>query len=99
MKRRRPRASEKSRLVSLNVKLARPHKRPPATLKRLPGVVQVTQTFPDERGEELSTLYVLQADATRAEAVLRTLNQDPSVAYAEVSAPRKALGAAVKSRG
>ena len=87
-------------LVGLNVKLTRPDKGMPAALEHLPGVVQVTQTFPDEPDEELSTLYVLQVEAPRASTVLRSLRKDPAVAFAETCAPRKALPtAARKSRG
>lgn len=85
----------KSGLVGLNVKLVRPEKgRLPAALKRLPGVVQRTQTFPDEEDEELSTRYVIQVEAPRAGTVLRALRSNPKVAFAEKSAPRKALSLA-----
>ncbi len=84
-------------LVGLNVKLTRPSKGLPAILKRLAGVVQVTQTFPDERDEELATLYVLQVEALKASAVLRSLRKDPAVAFAETCAPRKALRSAART--
>ena len=93
-------AVSKPNLVGLNVKLIRPRKGLPAALMRLKGVVQVTQTFPDEQDEELSTLYVLQVEAPKANIVLRALRSDPTVAFAEASAPRKALArAAAKSTG
>jgi hypothetical protein len=40
----------------------------------LPGVVQVTQTLPNEPDDELPTLYVLKVEA-RTDAVLRTLRK------------------------
>jgi hypothetical protein len=89
-------APSKPKLVGLNVKLTRPRKRLPAALEQLPGVVQVTQTFPEERDEELSTLYVLQVEALSASTVLRSLRKDPTVAFAEACAPRKALAAAAR---
>ena len=84
-------SAPKPKVVGLNVKLTRRRKGLPAALKQLPGVVQVTQTFPDEPDEELATLYVLQVEALRASTVLRSLKKDPTVAYAETCAPRKAL--------
>jgi len=88
-------SAPKPKVVGLNVKLTRRRKGLPAALKQLPGVVQVTQTFPDEPDEELATLYVLQVEALRASTVLRSLRKDPAVAFAETCAPRKALPAAV----
>ena len=99
MKRRRSRVATKSRLIGLNVKLARPHEGLPPALKRLKGVVKVTQTFPDEKDEELSTLYVLQVEAPKAKTILRALRSDPTVAFAEASAPRKALARTTRRSG
>lgn len=81
----------KPRVVTLNVKLTRPHKGLPAVLTRLKGVVQATQTFPDEQDAELSTLYILQVETARAKTVLRALKENPAIAFAEASAPRKAF--------
>jgi hypothetical protein len=81
-------------LVGLSVKLTRPHRGLPPALERLPGVVKVTQTFPDETDEELATLYVLQVERPKATTALRALRSDPSVAFAETCAPRKPLASA-----
>jgi len=84
-------AAAKPRLVSLNVKLTRAHKASPSSLARLPGVVEAIQIFPNEKDDELRMLYVLHVEHVRVNAVLRALRSDPDVAYAEESAPRKAL--------
>ena len=89
-------ASRKSGLVGLNVKLKHSAKDLPAALKNQLGVVQVTQTFPDEPDEELATLYVLQVEALKASTVLRSLRKDPAVAFAETCASRKALRSAAR---
>jgi hypothetical protein len=75
--------------VAVNVKVRRSAR---ATAKRVlskPGVIECVPTFPDEKDDELSRLYVLSVDRSKLPSVLRTLRADPGVEYAERAAARR----------
>ena len=77
----------------LNVKLTpetRPHETEEA-LSSTPGMISVVQTFPDEKDEELSRMYVVEVDAARSEDALEKLQQNPAVEHAEHTAKRKLI--------
>jgi hypothetical protein len=56
-----------------------------------PGLRSVTQTFPDETDEELSSLYLLEVNASEVEAALHQLRHHPEVEYVEGTASRKLI--------
>ncbi|HJZ66959.1 MAG TPA: hypothetical protein VKF81_02355 [Blastocatellia bacterium] len=85
------RVSKSTMLV--NVKLA-PHadrKSLVNSLSTTPGILNVTQTFPDETDRELSGLFLLEIDSAELSGALKKLRQDPSIEYAEEAAPRKLI--------
>jgi hypothetical protein len=59
-------------------------------LSSTPGVISVTQTFPNEKDEELCRMFVIEVDKARCGDALKILQQNPAVEYAEQSAKRKA---------
>lgn len=79
--------------VRVNVKLATSPDPTPAikTVASLPGVVNVTQTFPGETDQELAGLYLLDVEASQIKAALRKLRVMSDVEYAEEAAPRKLI--------
>ena len=58
-------------------------------LSATPGVISVTQTFPDEKDEELCRMFVIEVDKARCLDALKILQQNPAVEYAEHTARRK----------
>jgi hypothetical protein len=58
-------------------------------LSATPGVLSVTQLFPDERDQELRCLYMVEVLADRLPAALSHLQHAPDVEFAEETAPRK----------
>jgi hypothetical protein len=86
------RSSVPQPVVQFNVKLAR--NAGPKTAKHLssfPGVKKVVQTFPDEHDPELSRLYVLKLNPSRAKEAMKKLKEHPGIEYVEESAPRKLI--------
>ena len=82
----------KAELVGLNVKLVQPSGAQ-RIFERVPGIVQVNHTFPEEDDPELATLYVIQVEARRAQSALQALRASSTVEYAEACAPRKLISA------
>jgi hypothetical protein len=77
----------------LNIKVA-PDVNPHETqhiLSSTPGVISVTQTFPDEKDEELCRMFVIEVDAARCVDALKNLQQNPAVEYAEHTVKRKLI--------
>ena len=77
----------------LNVKLAhqiKPH-HSAKILSATPGVLAVTQTFPDEKDDELCRLYVVEVDPAKSAEALQTLQNNPAIEYAEPTARRKLI--------
>jgi hypothetical protein len=60
-------------------------------LSETPGVLAVTQTFPDEQDEELSRLFVVEVDPAKSAEALKTLQDNPAIEYAEPTARRKLI--------
>jgi hypothetical protein len=82
-----------SKAARLNVKLApdvKPHESKDI-LSQTPGVISVTQTFPDEKDEELSHLFVVHVDPSKSADALKNLQDNPRVEYAEPTARRKLI--------
>lgn len=78
--------------VAVNVKLVTGRGASAASAKALaaaPGVLRVEQTFPDEKDDELSTLYVLQVKRPLVRSALRALRAAPGVEYAEQAGRRR----------
>jgi hypothetical protein len=61
------------------------------TVASWPGVLKVTQTFPDEPDDDLARLFVLEVEPSTLESVLAKLRRDRSVEYAENPAPRRLI--------
>ena len=77
----------------LNVKLTpetKPHQSE-KVLSSTPGVISVIKTFPDEKDEELSRMYVIEVDPAQSGDTLKNLQQNPAVEYAEHCAKRKLI--------
>ncbi|HEY6046752.1 MAG TPA: hypothetical protein VIU65_09120 [Pyrinomonadaceae bacterium] len=89
-------SDEKNQSVSaarLNVRLT-PETKPHETeevLSSTPGMISVTQTFPDEEDEELSRMYVVEVDSASSADALENLQQNPAVEHAEHTAKRKLI--------
>lgn len=79
--------------VRLNLKLASGVQQ--GKLKQLlataPGIESVIQTFPDEPDEELSRLYIVEVNASEADAALKTLSRKPEIEYVEPTAARRMM--------
>ena len=56
-----------------------------------PGVIGVTQTFPEETTSDLGRLYLLDVELKHMVEAISSLNDDPGIEYAEPSAPRKLI--------
>jgi len=83
---------ENAAAARLNIKVG-PDINPHEThhiLSSTPGVISVTQTFPDEKDEELCRMFVVEVDAAKSGAALKKLQQNPAVEYAEHTVKRKA---------
>ncbi|HEX4900744.1 MAG TPA: hypothetical protein VFV61_09440 [Pyrinomonadaceae bacterium] len=79
--------------LRLNVKLA-PRVKPGNFKKVLSGTTglrSVIQTFPDERDEELSHLFIVEVEPDRATQALKELKDNPAVEYVERTAKRKLI--------
>ncbi|OGO75156.1 MAG: hypothetical protein A3K41_06125 [Chloroflexi bacterium RIFOXYD12_FULL_57_15] len=83
----------KEDLVQVNVKLIAGTDKQATfdTLRVAPGVINVTQTFPDEVDEELATLYLLDVKSSKVKPVLRRLRANPEIEYVEEAASRKLI--------
>jgi hypothetical protein len=60
-------------------------------LSRWPGILSVTQTFPDESDQDLAKLLVLEIEPSAVASTLKKLRKNPSVEYAEEPAPRRLI--------
>jgi hypothetical protein len=61
------------------------------TIAGWPGVLKVTQTFPDESDDDLARLFVLEVEPAALDSTLTRLRRTPSVEYAEDPAPRRLI--------
>lgn len=86
-------ATEKKDVSRVNVKFVAgtDHTASFKTLSAIPGVLNVTQTFPDETDQELANLYLLDVETSRVKPALFRLRAVPGVAYVEEAAPRKLI--------
>lgn len=77
--------SQPKDLVAVNVMVSPAECSPEAikTALSAPGVVEVEQTFPGERDEELSRLYVIKVRRDDVEDVVERLRRSAAVEYAE----------------
>jgi hypothetical protein len=60
-------------------------------LSSVPGVEHLVQTFPHEQDPELSRLYVVKLNPSRANIALQKLRDNPDIEYVEQAAPRKLI--------
>ncbi len=77
----------------LNVRLT-PQAKPDEThevISSTPGVISVVQTFPDEKDEALSRMYVVEVDPAMSQNALENLQQNPAVEHAEHTGKRKLI--------
>jgi hypothetical protein len=79
--------------IRLNVKLASPVNEESAekVLAGTPGLKSVIQTFPDEKDEELSRLFIIEVEPSAAKLALEKLHENPAIEYAELTAKRKLI--------
>ena len=79
--------------IRLNVKLASRvnEKTLEKVLAGTPGLKSVLQTFPDEKDEELSRLFIIEVEPAAAKLALRQLNENPAIESAEPTAKRKLI--------
>jgi hypothetical protein len=78
--------------IRLNVKLAsRVNETPEKILAGTPGLKTVIQTFPDEKDEELSKLFIIEVEPSEAKLALKKLNENPAIEFAEPTAKRKLI--------
>ena len=79
--------------IRLNVKLA--SRVNEETLEKVlagtPGLKSVLQTFPDEKDEELSRLFIIEVEPSAAKLALRQLKENPAIESAEPTAKRKLI--------
>ena len=61
------------------------------TIAAWPGVLKVTQTFPDESDGDLARLFVLEVEPSALDSTLTRLRRTRSVEYAEDPAPRRLI--------
>jgi hypothetical protein len=54
-----------------------------------PGIIKVTQTFPDETDQELAGLFVVEVDQTALKSAMKLLRSNSFVEYAADPAPRR----------
>jgi hypothetical protein len=85
--------SEAQSPIRLNVKLASRvnEKTLEKVLASTPGLKSVLQTFPDEKDEELSRLFIIEVEPAAAKLALRQLNENPAIESAEPTAKRKLI--------
>ncbi len=79
--------------IRLNVKLASRvnDEAPEKVLAGTPGLKSVIQTFPDEKDEELSRLFIIEVEPSAAKLALAKLLENPAIEYAEPTAKRKLI--------
>ena len=82
-----------TRAVQLSVKL-QPDADPGVFVRAFshePGIIKVTQTFPDETDQELAGLFVVEVDQSALKSAIRRLRANSFVAYAADPAPRRLI--------
>lgn len=79
--------------VQVNVKLTQKADRSGTVkmLSALPGVEHVEQTLPGESDPELSRLYVLKLNPSKADSAMEQIQKHKDVEYVEGAAPRKLI--------
>ena len=79
--------------IRLNVKLASSvnEESPEKLLADTPGLKSVIQTFPDEKDEELSRLFIIEVEPSAAKLALKKLNENPAIEFAEPTPKRKLI--------
>ncbi len=60
-------------------------------LSQIPGVVEIRRLFPEEIDPELATLYIVMAEPSSKDSVLKLLSGDQAVEFAEIISPRKLI--------
>lgn len=60
-------------------------------LSGVPGIVQVTQTFPGARDPEMASLFVIEIDPPALKSTLTKLRSVSAVEYATDPAPRRLI--------
>jgi hypothetical protein len=90
----KPRSAKTARnAVQVNVKL-RSKADASGTVKllsALPGVKKIEQTLPGESDPELSRLYILKLDPSKADSAMQQIQKHTGVEYVEGAAPRKLI--------
>jgi len=72
----------------------KPDADPQAFVRRLshaPGIIKMTQTFPDETDRELARLFVVEIEQSAVESAIDQLRSDSLVEYAADPAPRRLI--------
>jgi hypothetical protein len=79
--------------IRLNVKLASrvAEETPEKLLAGTPGLKSVIQTFPGEKDEELSRLFIVEVEPLAAASALKQLKENPAIEFAETTAKRKLI--------
>jgi hypothetical protein len=79
--------------IRLNVKLASQvnEETPAKILADTPGLKSVIRTFPDEKDDELSRLFIVEVEPAAAKLALKNLKENPAIEYAEPTAKRKLI--------
>jgi hypothetical protein len=79
--------------IRLNVKFASQvnEETPAKVLAGTPGLKSVIQTFPDEKDEELSRLFIVEVEPSEAKLALKKLNENPAIEFAEPTTKRKLI--------
>lgn len=60
-------------------------------LSETPGLLSVIPLFPDERDEEMRSMYMLEVAPDHLGAAMEQLHRNPKVESAEETAPRKLI--------
>lgn len=87
-------AAETNRqLARINIKLAPGinHDQAKQVLSKTPGLQSVIQLFPDEKDEEMLSMYILEVASDHLKAAMEQLNQNPKVESANETTSRKLI--------
>lgn len=86
-------AETSQRGARINVKLAPgiSEKQADKVLARTPGLQSVVQLFPEEKDEEMLSMYMLEVAPDQLKAAMEQLRQNPQVESAHETATRKLI--------
>ena len=77
----------------INVKLVpgMNHERADKALSKTPGLQSITQLFPDEKDEEMLSMYMVEVSSDHLKDAVEQLRQNPKVESAHETARRKLI--------